>query len=360
MQRASSVSFWSVRCSSIPRIEGDRASIQPIDYCNDPGSIGNNRWGKVRPCVFNRVYPSISIAMEALKQLQTPRGMLYAIAACIAVMHVAYIWQADDTELFGTSVLLWAAAGTLLWEKRDRLKLESDAFSSAVGAGLIVLVILRSFSLAGYHLRFSPIMAFLGLCLLATRARHLGTYWRELLILTLLALGKVFHVALEAVDLPTITATFSTFSLWYAGFDVAREGTFIILPEGRVEVYGACSGVASVIQMFNIAILLNLLMPLSWWKRGVAVIAATIVGFVVNAGRVGVMAFLVAADNREAFDFWHEGDGSTIFFVVSVLLFALFCWAFILRESAAEPEVVAEFADGTPEGSWQSDNPEDR
>lgn len=299
--------------------------------------------------------------MEALKQLQTPRGMIYAIAACIAAMHVAYVWQADNTELFGTSVLLWAAIGTLLWEKRDRLELESDALSSAVGAGLILMVILRSFSLAGYHLRLSPIMAFLGLCLLATRARKLSVYWRELLILALLALGTIFRIALDAVNLPTITATFSAFSLWYAGFDVVREGTFIILPQGRVEVYGACSGVASVIQMFNIAVLFNLLMPVTWWKRGVTVVVAAIVGFIVNAGRVGVMAFLVAADNREAFDFWHEGDGSTIFFVVSVLLFAVFCWAFILRESdtTEAEEGFPEFAEGMPDAGWLPDDPDE-
>lgn len=298
---------------------------------------------------------------ETLKQLQTPRGMLAAIAVCIAAMHIIYIWQADDTELFGTSVLLWAAVGTLLWEKRDRLQLESDALSSTVGAGLLALVVLRSFSLAGYHLRLSPIMAFLGLCLLATQARRLGVYWRELLILTLLALGTIFRIALEAIDLPTLTATFSTFSLWYAGFDVTREGTFIILPQGRVEVYGACSGVASVIQMFNIAVLFNLLMPVAWWKRGVATLVAVTTGFVVNAGRVGVMAYLVAANNREAFDFWHEGDGSTIFFVISVLLFAAFCWAFILREPEAEPEASTEIADGVFEPSWlpgdRDDNP---
>jgi len=295
--------------------------------------------------------------MEALKQLQTPRGMIYAIATCTAAMHIIYVWQADNTELFGTSVLLWAAIGTLLWERRDRLELESDAVSSAVGAGLIVLVVARSFSLAGYHLRLSPVMAFLGLCLLATRARNLRFYWRELLILALLALEPIFRITLDAVSLPTITATFSTFSLWYAGFDVVREGTFIILPQGRVEVYGACSGVASVIQMFNIAILFNLLMPVIWWKRGVTVVVAPLVGFIVNAGRVGVMAFLVAANNTEAFDFWHEGEGSTIFFVASVLLFAAFCWAFILREPATieEEEVFPEFAEG-PDTDWLPDD----
>lgn len=276
--------------------------------------------------------------MEALKQLQTPRGMIYAIAVCIAVMHVAYLWQADDAELFGTSVLLWAALGTLLWERRDRLPLESDAVSSTVGAGLIVLVVLRSFSLAGYHPRLSPIMAFGGLCLLATRARNLGFYWREILILSLLALGTVFRVALEAIDLPTLTATFSTFAMWYSGFDVIREGTFIILPQGRVEVYGACSGIASVIQMFNIAVLFNLLLPATWLQRGIATIAAVSIGFIVNAGRVGLMAFLVAAGNRTAFDFWHDGTGSSIFFVLSVLIFAGFSWAFLLRKPTAAPE----------------------
>ena len=278
--------------------------------------------------------------MELLKQLRTPRGLIFATAICIAAMHVTYLWQADKTELFGTSVLLWAGIGTLLWERRERLPLESDTLSSLVGIGLILMVVLRSFSLAGYHLRLSPAMAFVGLCLLATRARNLGFYWRELLILSLLVLGPAFRVFLEAIDLPTITATFSSFLLWYGGFDVTREGTFILLPQGRVEVYGACSGVASVIQMLNIAVLFGLLIPTTWLQRSVATVAALTVGFVVNAGRVGLLAILVSTGSRRAFDFWHEGDGSLIFFTISVIIFSGFCWFFILRDSAAQPELA--------------------
>lgn len=280
--------------------------------------------------------------MERLSQLLAPRELIYAIAVSVAATHVTYLWQADQSELLGTSVLLWAGAGTLLWERRERLPLKSDLWSSLAGVGLMALVVLRSFSLAGYHFRLSPAMAFVGLCLLATRARDLGFYWREFLILSLLVLGPAFRTLLEAIDLPTVTAVFSTFMLWYGGFDVTREGTFILLPQGRVEVYGACSGVASVIQMFNIAVLFSLLIPTTWLQRTIATVVALATGFVVNAIRVGLLAVLVSTGSRQAFDFWHEGDGSLIFFTASVLLFSGFCWAFVLRKPAAGSEDEAD------------------
>ncbi len=277
--------------------------------------------------------------METLKLLRTPRGLIYANAICIAAMHLAYLWRAESTELFGTSVLLWAGIGTLLWERRDRLPLESDFLSGALGVALVVLTVLRSLSVAGYHMRVSPAIAFLGLCLLATRARNLSFYWREFVLLGLLVLGPAFTLALTAIDLPTLTTKFSTFLLWYGGLDVAREGTFILLPNGSVEVYGECSGIGSVIQMFNIAVLFGFIVPTTWLLRGIATVVALAIGFIINAGRVGLLAILFAADKPEAFDFWHEGEGSLIFFAISVLLFSGFSWVFLLREPQEAPAV---------------------
>ncbi len=113
---------------------------------------------------------------------------------------------------------------------------------------------------------------------------------------------------------------------------MARQGAFIALPTGRVEVYGACSGVSNVLQMLYISLLFLLLVPLRWPQRLLCMVIAPLIGFFVNAGRVALMAILVANTRQEAFEYWHTGDGSLVFSAIAVLLFGAFCWLAFLRQ----------------------------
>ena len=38
------------------------------------------------------------------------------------------------------------------------------------------------------------------------------------------------------------------------------------------------------------------------------------------------MALLVSYSNKEAFEYWHKGDGAQVFFLISTLVFGLFCY----------------------------------
>jgi cyanoexosortase A len=120
--------------------------------------------------------------------------------------------------------------------------------------------------------------------------------------------------------------------LWYIGFDVRREGLSLLLPTGRVDVYGACSGIQSMLQMLYISVLFVLLFALrSRVQQFLTVGLAVLIGFLVNAARVGLMAVLVAFSQKDAFDYWHTGNGSLIFAAIAVALFGSFCWFAFLR-----------------------------
>lgn len=271
--------------------------------------------------------------------------LFFGVAIAIGVTHFIFLLNEDNSELFATSFLLWLALGSLLWEKRDTIPINSGGISMAIGIVLIALVLVRTFSPAGYHLKLSPILSFVGLCLITSKAEKLFYYGRELIILSLLAIAPILKQILELINLPLITAKFSTFFLWYSGFSVNREDLFIFLPGGRVEVYGACSGVASITQMLNIGVLFILLFPSQWYQKIYAILVAMLIGFFVNAGRVALLAFLVANSTEEAFDYWHGGDGSLVFFVISVLIFSGVVWLTILRETPDDLSSDTEWED---------------
>ena len=266
--------------------------------------------------------------------LQRPRTWLISLGIAIAGLHLTILDQSHRPNLMSVSILMWMAIASLLWDKRENLLLNANLFCTTFGATLILLVILRSVSPAGYHLTISPLISGIGLVLMAAGIEGFAFYWKELLILLLLALYQLFDNILYAIDLPVLTAKFSNLALLLAGFDAYRDGVVITLPTGSVEVYGACSGVESMILMFYVACLFFLLIPISHLQKLVCLIVAVLLGFITNGLRVSLMAWLVAYANEESFDYWHGDDGSLIFAMVSVGLLGLFCWFAYVRAIA--------------------------
>lgn len=264
--------------------------------------------------------------MNWFKQIRQPDYWLLGLAVALVALHIAYLYRANEPNLMSLSLLLWLGIASSVWDRRDKLKLDSGTFSTFLGASLIAVVLLRSLSPAGYHTRISPFVSGLGLCLMASGVKRLRDYWRELLILSLLIFYPVMAGFLQAINLSSLTAQFSTFMLWMSGFNASREGLSILMPTGRVEVYGACSGIDSMILMSCISVLFMLMVPLNRLQQAICITVAIALGFIINGVRVSILAILVAYSQRSAFTYWHGGDGSFIFATVAVFLFGMFCW----------------------------------
>ncbi|UBF28756.1 cyanoexosortase A [Kovacikia minuta CCNUW1] len=291
--------------------------------------------------------------MNWIMHLQKPAFWLLAIFAAIAALHLTLFNRANETDLFSISLLFWIAAGSLIWEKRHQLTLESGAFASLLGTGLLAIVLLRSTALpeAGLVLRAQPFVAVLGVALLASGFRGLYQYWKELMIFGSLVLYTLFELLLKSIDLAPLTARISTLLLLYAGFPVKREGVFLRLPTGGVEVYGGCSGIHSILFMLCVAVLFLVMVPLrSPFQKAVCVVVAALLGFLVNSLRVAFLAILNAYSPKEVFEYWHEGSGSMIYAMISVVLFGAFCWLAFLRS----PRTTSDPIQGSEAGSQES------
>ncbi|QIZ70028.1 cyanoexosortase A [Oxynema aestuarii] len=263
--------------------------------------------------------------------LQQPRSWLVAIGAGLITIHLTLTWRSDNIDVLGASFLFWGAAAFLLWERSKHLNLQSDLFSSLVGLGILTIVLLKSISISEYDifLRVSPFLSAFGLALLASGFKGLKQYWQELLILSLISIST--GLLLGIYDITPVTAKFSALLLWYMGFPVQRDGVLVQLPTGSIEVYSGCSGYGTMIQILGIAILFLFMFPTSLKQKFLLPLIAITLGFVVNGIRVALMGLLVAYSSREAFEYWHYGDGSLVFSLLGVFIFGLICWFFILR-----------------------------
>jgi cyanoexosortase A len=278
----------------------------------------------------SRLKPSLASKLN----FKQPNMWLLLLAVSLAALHLLMLARVDQPDQLNISLLLWLAVIYLLWEKRQFLYLRSGPFASSLGTILIGFVLLRTFSPAGYHLGVSPLLSGLGAGLLASGTRRLRDYWRELIILSLPIVSLACSFILEMISLPILTTQFATYLLWSLGFEVQRQGVFIFQPTGIVEVYAACSGVSSILQMLNLSVVFLLLFPTTLAQKAICLVVASLIGFISNGIRVAIMALLVAFSNRQAFDYWHGGQGSMIFSVIATLMLISFLWLAFLRQPA--------------------------
>ncbi len=271
--------------------------------------------------------------------LTTPHFLLLVLSAAVIAIQLTLVYKICSPDRQITSLLFWATAAYLIWERHTQLKFETGVVASLCGGLLLLLLLLKSIGyceqsfLIGY-----PFIAGISLALIASGFRGLKIYGRELVLLFFLGIPEVLLSKLT--DPSPITAQFASSFLWYAGFPVTQNGIYLQLPGGNVQVYSGCSGVVAMAQLLGMSVLFLTLLPLPWKRHQKLIlpIAAVAIGFVVNSLRVALMAILVSQKQMAAFDYWHEGSGSLVFSVISTLLLILLVWVLIQVFTVRPPE----------------------
>ena len=265
------------------------------------------------------------------KYLLEPKYWLLGIAAGLIAIHITQVSRSGESDFSGTTFLVWGIVIYLLWEKKEQIPLESDRVSTGIGVILMALILSKISTVVGYDyfLRIFPLLATLSLGLMASGYKGLKTYLSEWIIFIWLAIPP--GAILRIINLSLLTAKTAELILHYTGYDITRQGLFLRLPTGSVEVYYGCSGANVIHQLLGLSLIFLLMFPTNFTQKIILPLSAIVIAFFVNAVRVALMAVLVSYSTKEAFEYWHKGDGSLIFSLIAVGLFGIFCWLTVLR-----------------------------
>lgn len=269
-------------------------------------------------------------------QLENENFWLLAIAGGLIALHQHFIYR-QSGAISIEALVFWFAALTIAWRRRYTLDLESNFLSSGIGITLIAWALLRSILWKGYldNLnQITPFVSTLGLCLIASDARKVRQYWRELAIVGLSAFPFKYIFFLLSIPEATtvIDAKFSSYVLWYAGFSVFQQGNRVILPTGIIQVEEACSSFILIWLLLQLSLVFCLTFSVRSRQKVLLLLAAIFIGFVVNGLRLCVMALVVANNNQAAFEYWHGSSGAEMFTSIAFLLLGLF-YIVITRDS---------------------------
>ena len=272
------------------------------------------------------------------------------ILVTLVAINLTIFYKIDNIAHAGMSGLCWLGVFSLLWDRRKQLKFKSELMPTIIGILLIMINLWFSRSIPTEKesniLSVAPFIFSLGIALIASGFYGLRQFLGELAIVFFLGIPRVLLNLYT--DISPITARFSSFLLHYAGFPVIRDGVFINLPTGSVKVYEGCSGVESMTYVLSLAVLCLAMFPIQKKDQVYVPIVALFIGFFINAFRVMLMAILVANGNKEGFDYWHEGEGSLIFGMIAVIIFAGFYWLLMNR---ADKSLSSSATSAKPESS---------
>lgn len=258
-----------------------------------------------------------------------------------AVLYLNLIWKTTgDIDRLTIDSLFWSAILWLLWRKRSCVQDNSSTVSSFIGLTLLGSILAKTTTLFWFEstlLPLFPIAIAIALTLIASGFKGLSRYSGELFFAWFLFFpeGVIGRFIDSIVQITILNAKFSTYLLYYLGFDVASYGNWVLLSLPELGQFKAivdypCAGVPMILLMLKLALLLISFAPLSKSERLVVPLFAIGLGFLLGVVRVCILTLLIP--NPAKFDYWHGAQGSQIFSTLAILFFSGFCYWVVERE----------------------------
>jgi cyanoexosortase A len=278
-----------------------------------------------------------------MKELtKSDRFWLFGSLIGFTLFYLNLTWKTTgDIDRLTTDSLFWVAILWLLWQRRDKLSLNSDIFSTLFGLSLIVVVLVKTVSLFWFEstlLPLTPFIAALALALIASGFKGLRQYWRELLFAWFLfcptgiiglLFDRVFHITV-------INAKFAAYFLYYLGFNVATKGNQVflnLLEEGKFTavVDYPCAGVPMIFLMLKLCLLLLAFFPFKKIHYFLLPSVSVGIGFILGVIRVSILTLMIPQPAK--FEYWHGTEGAQIFSTAAILIFSCFCYWIMQRQN---------------------------
>jgi len=101
---------------------------------------------------------------------------------------------------------------------------------------------------------------------------------------------------------------------------VLREGNVLELPNQKLSVVDACSGIRSLLSLTFLSLVYGYFFERKTWVRTVLFLSTIPIAIIANASRVTITGIMTQVKAELAEGFFHEAEGWVIFMVALVIL----------------------------------------
>lgn len=255
----------------------------------------------------------------------SPRfGLLGALAGGLLAISLHFQAQAGLTS-FQITTLLFTFALFLRLHRKGFLHHPPSRLMQGLGVFFLLLILgIHYGGIVSINPYTLPLLFGCSFALIAISVKKLKKYYTEFGLLCLLSLPvePLVNPLNNFLGISQGMAKFSTFLLWYVGFNVSNQSDYIILPERATWIDPNCTGVATLLWMLQLALLFLALYPTSRLQKIIVPLVALSLVVIVNGIRLAFLA-IFAAHHPTLFEYWHS-DNAQIFSTIPIVLFAWF------------------------------------
>ncbi|MDB9468576.1 cyanoexosortase A system-associated protein [Dolichospermum circinale] len=252
--------------------------------------------------------------------------LLLFIFGLISAINLTLYWRVEQN--FNQWFLELTLYGSILWhlyQKRYDLTLVSVFPANFIGCCLIIIPYLNAnFSIQEISIfwYFLPLITSVGFALLASGFQGIKQFRRYLVITTIFPLVEILVKLLGMlIKITVISAKFTSFLLWYLGFDSNTQGTLVYVNNGIIDVLSECTAIPLLILLLKVSFLLIILFPSFLKNIYLPFILSVVISGVFSVIRLAIIALVVT--DKPAFNYWHGSQGGDIFALLSFLLFGI-------------------------------------
>jgi exosortase len=269
----------------------------------------------------------MTAAPDTMRTSQLPWGKIawfgLLIVACYAQILSALVRQWSRDPDMGHGFFVPVIAGYIVWQMRDQL-LAIQPRPNWWGLAVVVV--------GGVQL----MVGVLGVELFLSRTSFvivlIGAVWLlgGNLVLKKLAFPLFllfFMVPIDAViynqitfPLQLLASRLADGALTLLSVPVLREGNILELPNQRLSVVEACSGIRSLLSLTFLSLVYGYFFEKKVWIRVVLFVSTIPIAIVANSSRVTITGILTQVKPEAAEGFFHEAEGWVIFMVALGIL----------------------------------------
>ena len=304
--------------------------------------------------------PSKSFSEKLLGFWQTLKPFGWQGLLLVAVLSVLYgpvlkllVWQWYNDPDYSHGFIVPLLSAYLIWRRRDKLaaiERRPSPWGMVVVLGSLGMLFLGSLGAELSLTRLSMLGTICGLIVYFSGAAKLRAMAFPIAFL-LFAIPIPVVIYNEVVfPLQIIASRFATRVLELLNlFPIMREGNVLVLPQMRLEVVEACSGIRSLMSLLALAAGYGYLVERSIPVRCFLIVAMIPLAIISNGTRVMITALMANyIGPRAAEGFMHEFSGWVIFVVATILFLLLHSLITMIRKKLGwyeeDPAMAAKVA----------------
>jgi exosortase len=245
------------------------------------------------------------------------------LIACYAPVLRALVHQWNNDPDMGHGFFVPLIAGFIIWQRRDDLaatKPEPNWWGLVVVAWGGLQLVVATLGAELFTARLSFVVTLIGMVwTLGGTVMLKKLAFPLFLLFFMLPIPAVIYSA-ATFKLQILASQLADGALTVLSIPVLREGNVLELPNQRLSVVDACSGIRSLLSLTFLSLVYGYFFERKTWVRVVLFFSTIPIAIVANASRVTITGIITQVKAELAEGFFHEAEGWVIFMVALVIL----------------------------------------